>query len=336
MNEITPTNCMIPNCSSKNVAKGSSPTLSSFPIPPNGSLRDIWISQIVKHLPPNYVMETEALDLQLCSLHFRPEDLNYIVTADLNLNQCLRPGAVPTLFPVPANGNEVSSSFPSSPTSTVQQNSSEEGVQTGTVQELELLLLTPDPLPVDLSTTVARIQDGGHSKFPCSYCPYLSSSLQNLRRHDQHHTVQSAFQCPWCTFSANFLTSLNQHLKRVHGIISSKSMEKKPASSERPYGCPHCQHTFRTNPSLQRHLVLHSTPASFQCPHCIYSSSVFSRLSKHIKNNHPEFYLKSPMIETSPTEIISKKYSHICIFILCFNIIFISRLWRAESEEKEA
>ena len=313
MNEITPTNCMIPNCSSKHFAKGSSPTLSSFPIPPNGSLRDIWISQIVKHLPPNYVMETEALDLQLCSLHFRPEDLNYIITADLNLNQCLRPGAVPTFFPVPANRNEVSS-IPSSPTSTVQQNSSEEVVHTGTDQDLELL--NPDLLPVDLSTTVAKIQDGGHSKFPCSYCPYLSSSLQNLRRHDQHHTVQSAFKCPRCTFSVNLQTSLNQHLKRVHGIIPSKSMEKRPATSERPYGCPHCQYTFRSNPSLQRHLVLHSTPSSFQCPHCIYFSSAFSRLSKHIKNNHPEFYLKSPMIKTSTKETISKKYIHFNIFFM--------------------
>lgn len=47
------------------------------------------------------------------------------------------------------------------------------------------------------------------------------------------------FQCSYCSYSTNYQTNLNNHV-RVH-------------TGERPFVCPHCSRTFSRNEHLKKH-----------------------------------------------------------------------------------
>ena len=71
------------------------------------------------------------------------------------------------------------------------------------------------------------------------------------------------------------LDSLQKHNRHIH-------------SDSRPYHCPYCGNTYKTNSNLNVHLRIHTGVKLYSCRHCSERFTWRSQLKQHLLKSHNE------------------------------------------------
>lgn len=65
--------------------------------------------------------------------------------------------------------------------------------------------------------------------------------------------------------------------------------------SDLNHQCTFCEKVFRDERNLHEHMAIHTGVQLYNCPHCQKESRSKSNMYVHIKNQHPDEWLKSKM-----------------------------------------
>jgi len=187
-----------------------------------------------------------------------------------------------------------------------------------------------DPQPAaaqpQQSSSGEAVEDGAGgerktTRLECAKCAYSTTSISALGAHAIMHQRKESLRdsktdCPVCSFKANTLTDLKQHIFRTYSVQSSGSINcklrgcgKEIASTgeEGPdsllfyhhvlydhYGkryklqCEFCEFSSVDTKSLKEHLMIHVNERPLPCPHCSQSFRTRGHLNEHIKNMHTQ------------------------------------------------
>ncbi|KAH8373004.1 hypothetical protein KR009_009637 [Drosophila setifemur] len=148
-----------------------------------------------------------------------------------------------------------------------------------------------DPAPKQIEKTKrprARPQPGNQtaktakaprSLHPCSECEKKFTRKFQLKLHmiAVHRMGEMRYQCQDCGKSFASRHSLRYHVKSIH-------------STDRPFGCQHCDRRFVLRTQLISHLRTHTgeaKPRIFACPRCTKSWPTKSDLRTHMRSHNP-------------------------------------------------
>jgi len=59
-------------------------------------------------------------------------------------------------------------------------------------------------------------------------------------------------------------------------------------SNRRPYHCPYCAKTFKTNSDLKSHVRIHTGAKPYPCRHCSECFAMSAQLTAHLLKLHSE------------------------------------------------
>lgn len=113
-------------------------------------------------------------------------------------------------------------------------------------------------------------------KYSCDQCEAIFEYTAHLKAHIQEKHDLLRIQCtePQCDASFSKQTSLNTHIKTVHG-------------DERPFQCSTCLKHFKTKNALTQHRSVHVTSKDFSCSQCDATFASQDRLRQHMQMHNP-------------------------------------------------
>ncbi|XP_037711109.1 zinc finger protein 23-like [Drosophila subpulchrella] len=128
-------------------------------------------------------------------------------------------------------------------------------------------------LEIDGDQPDKQVKDGEISKarldwknsYKCSYCQISFRNRSSMMKHFLKHTGERPYKCSQCSNSYKVKESLLTHMM-----------------GEEPFKCPHCSKGFVREPTLKKHLSIHTGERPFKCSLC---SKTF-RLKEHLKRHN--------------------------------------------------
>lgn len=102
----------------------------------------------------------------------------------------------------------------------------------------------------------------------CTFCPYKTFSVHDLKRHITRHTKDNRLQCHLCEYSAKHHMSLVYHVQS-HKVFSCKIcdfktmdedkllLHEKETNHRSDKTCAQCDRQFKTKQGLLRHMKKH-------------------------------------------------------------------------------
>jgi len=143
----------------------------------------------------------------------------------------------------------------------------------------------------------------------CSYCTKTCDTLDDLRTHEQLHSIQTPYKCVLCADGDSFITTidLHNHVYNTHEILpfkcteegcNNKGFETKlrldwhrkttHGSGERPHPCPHCPFSAWCPSGLKFHLRSHAKEKHFICEFqgCQRAFVWKTQLTRHVRLQH--------------------------------------------------
>ncbi|XP_014663823.1 PREDICTED: endothelial zinc finger protein induced by tumor necrosis factor alpha-like [Priapulus caudatus] len=127
-------------------------------------------------------------------------------------------------------------------------------------------------LALDSHKVMCRLVDRSRDNHTCETCGEVFSSVRNLKRHVNKHTLEDVYTCPIC--SRPFLRQdyLQHHMRKKHN-----------GAKYHPYQCTFCYKLFHSNIKLQEHLQTHTGNRSFSCTICHEAFSSILALKVHMR-----------------------------------------------------
>lgn len=132
---------------------------------------------------------------------------------------------------------------------------------------------------------MCRLVDRSRENHTCETCGEVFSSVRNLKRHINKHTLEDVYTCPIC--SRPFLRQdyLQHHMRKKHN-----------GAKYHPYQCTFCYKLFHSNIKLQEHLQTHTGNKSFSCTICHESFGNILALKVHMRIHLQEKSTKDMVI----------------------------------------
>ncbi|KAH8390280.1 hypothetical protein KR200_011111 [Drosophila serrata] len=135
------------------------------------------------------------------------------------------------------------------------------------------------PRPDSQKPKIDRTTSSPRSLHPCSECEKKFTRNFQLKLHMTavHGLGEMRYQCEECRKTFASRHSLRYHVKSVH-------------STERPFGCQHCERRFVLRTQLMSHLRTHTgetKPRIFACTCCTKSWPTKSDLRTHMRSHFP-------------------------------------------------
>ncbi|CRK88009.1 CLUMA_CG001795, isoform A [Clunio marinus] len=139
--------------------------------------------------------------------------------------------------------------------------------------------------------------------FPCSHCPKILNSKQNLIDHENHHLGLKLYKCEICLKSISTKTHLDVHMKSHNSCESFlcttcnkhfktknylKIHLKTHDESLKNYCCGFCGKKFIQMSDLKIHIKTHTGERSFICETCGRAFARKDSLSLHTKTHTQE------------------------------------------------
>lgn len=119
--------------------------------------------------------------------------------------------------------------------------------------------------------TTAREWQGiisSNKMYQCHQCPFNTTDIHSLKRHNLKHTGEKPYVCPYCPYKAARKDLMKEHTKTHTG--------------ERPYKCPYCSYSASQRNSLKAHIRRHTGEKPYACSFCSYRATQKSTLKTHM------------------------------------------------------
>lgn len=157
----------------------------------------------------------------------------------------------------------------------------------------------------DRMTNDKSATSGSTKIFNCPHCPYTTTQVLRLQKHENKHYVKAEQQCIYCSFSCRSLDILTQHL-RLHEndgnhLLDEQILNSTVKCDESETGqfndnskllsirknetlfCQYCPYKSKHNCDMKAHIKMHEERRKYTCSHCTYSTMRQNALIAHEK-----------------------------------------------------
>lgn len=161
-----------------------------------------------------------------------------------------------------------------------------------------------------LKSHMAKIHGDVSNLRKCSHCQFTTVFSSYLKKHENRHLPpdERHLKCTFvdCGYSCLTTKSLQEHYGRKHG--ETENLKK----------CPHCDYSTTMGTRLKRHIQTHLPPQEkwYKCSHegCNSSFILKASLNNHLVKKHKETFFKCPHCEfltTATKELIKHIPTHV-------------------------
>lgn len=158
---------------------------------------------------------------------------------------------------------------------------------------------------------VAKVQENGGVRFPCTECGLTFSNIHNMRRHmdNIHHGINPEKICRICNKRFDNKADVREHIRTVHNIenvfrctecratfkyqrnLDTHRLKHTDQSGERKYLiCEYCQKGFPKKGNLRKHMIVHIPKpyrVQYTCHICAMTFDRQNNLIRHVNNHDP-------------------------------------------------